>query len=72
MKLEANTRVKESCMICEGRGRQADSRQNGGRGLEIACAYCDGSGVVFARTGLAKEIIVATGDCKVPMKRKAA
>jgi len=62
MSFDANHRVKESCMICDGRGRQA-----GG-----ACAYCSGTGVVFARTGAPQEILMATGDCKVPMKKKFA
>lgn len=62
MSFDANTRVKESCMICEGSGRIA----------EAPCAYCAGTGIVFARTGGAKEILLATGDCRIPVKKKYA
>jgi hypothetical protein len=61
---ESNHRVRETCLICEGRGRQADSPPEGG-----ACAYCAGTGVVFSRTGAPPEVLMATGDCKVPLRR---
>ena len=54
----ANHKVRESCLICEGKGRSAE-------GL---CSYCEGSGYVFARSGAPKEVVVATNDCKVPAR----
>jgi DnaJ-class molecular chaperone len=62
MNFQANHRVRESCLICEGKGRTAGQ----------ACQYCSGSGVVFARTGAPQDILLATGDCKVPLRRKPA
>jgi hypothetical protein len=59
----ANHRIRESCLICEGKGRAE------GRG---PCPYCGGTGVVFARTGAPQEILMATGDCRMPVKRKDA
>ena len=62
MSFDANTRLKEKCMICDGRGQQAD----------VPCVYCSGTGIVFARCAAPKEILMATGDCKVPMRKKFA
>ena len=58
----ANHKVREGCLICEGSGRAGGD----------ACAYCGGSGIVFASTGAPTEILVATGDCRMPLKRKPA
>jgi hypothetical protein len=63
MSNNANLRVREACLICEGKGK--DSAQ----GL---CAYCGGTGIVFARSGSNPEILVATGDCKIPVRKKFA
>lgn len=63
MSLDANHRIREACFICEGKGKDLSG------GL---CAYCAGTGIVFARTGAPQEILVATGDCKVPMRKKPA
>ncbi len=60
--MEANFRVREACLVCEGSGRN-----QGG-----ACAYCQGSGHVFSRTQGPAQVLVATGDCKVPARLKPA
>jgi hypothetical protein len=58
----ANHKIREGCLICEGSGRS---------GAE-PCAYCGGSGIVFASMGAPAEILVATGDCRMPVKLKPA
>lgn len=58
----ANHKVRERCLICEGLGRAGAA----------PCAYCSGSGYVFAVSGAPKEVLLATGDCKVPARRKPA
>ena len=58
----ANHKVREGCLICEGSGRSGEG----------ACAYCGGSGIVFASMGAPAQILVATGDCRVPVKLKPA
>ena len=56
-----NHRVRETCLICEGRGKNGPA----------ACSYCAGSGHVFSRTA-DTEVVQMTGDCKIPMKRVTA
>ena len=58
----ANHKVRERCMVCEGSGREAAG----------PCAYCQGSGYIFAVTGMPREVLMATGDCKVPARKKFA
>jgi len=62
----SNHRVRERCMICDGRGKS-------GAGPETAlCAYCEGSGHVFSRVDLAvTKVLLATGDCKEPARLKS-
>ena len=58
---DSNHRVREACMICEGTGKA---------GPEL-CHYCQGHGQVFARTGAPERVMLATGDCKQPMRLQA-
>jgi hypothetical protein len=59
----ANHRVRESCLICEGQGKNPQG---------LACAYCQGSGFVFAVSGAPQQVLLATGDCRLAAKKQAA
>jgi hypothetical protein len=63
MTSNANHRVREACLICEGKGKDES---------QAPCIYCDGSGIVFARSGAVQEILLATGDCKIPLRKSFA
>jgi hypothetical protein len=56
--LEANHKVREACMICEGSGGD--------------CAHCQGTGTVYALMGRPGDVLLATGDCKRPMRKVAS
>jgi DnaJ-class molecular chaperone len=60
--MEQGLRKKEDCLICEGKGRREDASP---------CAYCGGAGFVHARLQGSEAVLMATGDCKVPAKRKS-
>ena len=68
----ANHRVKEACMICEGSGRVSAAGAATASSKGALCSYCQGHGQVFARTGSPEQIMLATGDCKQPMRLQSA
>jgi DnaJ-class molecular chaperone len=51
--------MQEPCLICEGTGRLAAE----------ACPYCAGSGRVKVVATGPQTILLATGSCKMPLRR---
>ena len=54
--------MQETCLICEG------SRVCGGE-VSSPCPYCHGTGRVKIHTAVPQTVIMATGSCKVPMRK---
>jgi DnaJ-class molecular chaperone len=51
--------MQEPCLICQGSGRQG----------EAACGYCAGSGRIKVRTQAPETVLLATGSCKMPVRK---
>jgi hypothetical protein len=61
----SNHRVRERCMICDGTGKNSAGQE------AVLCTYCEGSGHVFSRMDQPSKVLLATGDCKTPMRLKS-
>jgi DnaJ-class molecular chaperone len=51
--------MQEACLICEGSGRRES----------VPCPYCAGAGQVRVRSAAPATILMATGSCKLPVRR---
>ncbi len=51
--------MQETCLICEGSGRRDGQ----------ACGYCGGKGRLKVHTEAPQTVLMATGSCKVPVRK---
>ena len=51
--------MQETCLICDGTRAYHDA----------PCPYCAGTGRVKIHTAAPQTVIMATGSCKVPMRK---
>jgi DnaJ-class molecular chaperone len=53
--------MQETCLICQGNGGASSARE--------PCPYCGGTGRVKIHTEIPQTVLLATGSCKVPMRK---